>query len=200
MALPATDAFTDDNGTPLPDHNANWTEVVGSFVINTNQVYCDGMSATPNFCAGAGWNGDAFNDDQYSEATVSTMDADLPMIGLIVRCDVDTPAATYYMWDSNPGASFIEKVVAGARTTLNPGPGEQLTPWAEGDRIRFEIEGADMRFYINDVLTDTWNDATIASGAPGIGSLLTGAAHMLDNWEGGNLFAPFPRSFAVMIG
>ena len=199
MALPATDAFTDDNGTPLPNHNASWTELIGSFIINTNQVQCDGFGGG-DFTAGAGWNSDVFNDDQYSEATVSTMDDDLPMMGLAVRCDVNTPAATFYLWDSNTGASFIDKVVAGARTTLNPGPGEQLTPWAEGDRIRFEIEGADMRFYINDVLTDTWNDATIASGAAGIGSVLSGVDHMFDNWEGGNLLVPFPRSFAVMIG
>ena len=183
MALPATDNFAGPNNTPLPTYNPNWTELEGSFEVYLSAVRCDGF-AMGSFAAGAAWNADEFDDDQYAEATVASLAGGGVSMGLVVRGDADGPSATYYVWYSHPTAGFVDKVVAGSRTTLNPG--DATTAWQVDDRVRFTAEGTTLTCYINDVEVKQIVDAAISSGAPGVGCLLSGTPS-LDDWEGGNL-------------
>jgi len=189
MGVVATDNFAGPNNTPLPTYDPSWTELEGSFEVYLSAVRCDGF-AIGSFAAGAAWNADPFDDDQYSEATVDALHASVS-IGLVVRGDVDGPSATYYVWYSHTTAGYVDKIVAGSRTTLNPL--DPITAWQVGDRVRFTAEGTTLTCYINDVEVKQIVDASIASGAPGVGCLLSGTPS-LDDWEGGNLASAAPTA------
>ncbi len=91
MALPATEAFTNSNGTQLTTHSSNWTLNSGDFDIQSNALSPDAAS-TEN---GAHWNADTFDDDQYAQATLVDQ-FNSRTIGVAVRCHAT--ADTYYGW------------------------------------------------------------------------------------------------------
>jgi hypothetical protein len=118
VPFPATDDFTDPNGTPLPAHNPGWTEVIGSFDIQTNAARCDGVGAL--FTGVAGWSAQTFDDDQYSEATVVAIGG--IGVGISARCNVDG-VESYYLYWSTAVRSDISRAVNGAWLNLTPDPG-----------------------------------------------------------------------------
>ena len=184
MTLPATDVFTGSNGTALTTYSANWTLNSGNFAINTNAI---APNASTTECA-AGWNADTFNNDQYSQGTVSVTNGQTHAIGVACRCSTSGGTATYYGWYSDTGqanAAFLHKSVTGTWTQL----GSTGARWTNGLAIRLEITGTTlrpMRAGATDAI-GTQTDSAIASGRAGLSGYGVGTSVRLDDWEGGNL-------------
>jgi len=181
MALPATDTFTGTTGTQLTTYSANWTLCLGDFDIQSNALSADASGNN-----GAGWNADAFNDDQYAEATFAAV-FQFVYLGVAVRCDVGTPDDTFYLFysDSTDG-SYLEKIVNGAETQL----GNKGATFAVNDVIRIEASGTTITPIKNGGTLNPPNaqtDASISSGAAGVSGYDDSAFIRIDNWEGGNL-------------
>jgi hypothetical protein len=181
MPLPATDEFTDANGTALPTHNAAWSELDGSIDIQTNGAHCDGIAA--NGFAAAGWNLNSFQNDQYAEGEVLSRDFAAKGLGLIVRSDTTTPSNNYYIFFCTPTQAFLRKVVNGATSLLD----FVATGVTAGDVMRMEAEGTTIRGMINGVTVVEDEDSTFSSGAPGIAFFAVSTATIMEDWEGGNL-------------
>jgi len=174
----ATDDFTDDDATPLTTHSPSWTYCAGTFEIHSNAV----RTMTVSVDNLAGWNEDEFDDDQYAQGTIVSMQ-NYYFIGVAVRCDVDTPSQTGYVFYGTHNWSALWKLVDGVRTQL----GDAADGFAADDVIRIEAEGTTIRALINDVVVVEVTDSDIASGAAGLSGWHYGAETLLDNWEGGNL-------------
>lgn len=173
-ALPASDAMTDTNGTPLTTHSASWTINNGGFTINASNA-ASGNSSVNNM---AHWNADAFSDDQYSEVVIaSILSTRYP--GAAVR--VDASANTGYFCFENTTTLYLRKIIAGSETQLS----SIAVTGANGDTIRLEVSGTSLSCYQNSVLKlGPTSDSAIASGSSGIAVFSSGS---IDSWEGGNL-------------
>ena len=192
MALPASDDFTAADGTALTTHSASWTLCSGNFAIYSNAV---GSSAGGE--CGAGWNADAFENDQYAKATVALIDTvdDWHIVGVAVRCDVTTPSANYYGFYGSDTEGYLFKIVAGVYTQF----GAATAGFDATDVIRIEAEGTTITAKINGVTVRTADDNAFASGAAGICGYRAGEESMLGDWEGGNLVSgPGARSMVVV--
>jgi len=180
MPVAATDSFTGANGTALPAHDSRWIEINGSFDLLNNGARCDNAAGVGIFQA-AGWSGQPFADDQYSECTLGAV-VHNDFMGVIVRGDIYAPAVTFYIYWGHDTNQYLHKVVAGAFTPLD----SLASGWSLGDVIRLEANGTTLTAKLNGTTIFEVNDADISSGAPGIGALGTGAT-LLDIWEGGDL-------------
>jgi len=181
VAVKASEDFTGANGTALPVHDARWTECEGSFSLQSNAVICDAFGAS--LFAAAGWNGCTFDADQWSEAVVASIQAG-QFTGVTARCDITGPTATYYLFWATTTATYLQKLVAGAQTSLaGPVAGGVVV----GDVLRIECEGTTIRCKKNGTTVISVTDASIATGAPGIGTFWTNPSFRLDDWAGGDL-------------
>jgi hypothetical protein len=197
MALPATDSFTDSNGTALTSHSANWTQNNGAFDIQSNALAPNNSGDE----SGAHWNADAFDNDQYAEGVATGFAGnDGIAIGLAVRCHAS--ADTYYGFygDSYSGSgSYLFKMVSGTWTQI----GDTGANWEDGDTVWLEVEGTTLTPKVNgstDPDIGAQTDSSIASGSAGLSGYNDGAANLIDDWEGGNLGAgPGGISIPVVI-
>lgn len=173
-ALPASDAMTDTNGTPLTTHSASWTINANGFTINAANA-ATGNSSVFNM---AHWNADTFSDDQYSEAVTADISA-TRYPGAAVR--VAASANTGYYCYENTTTLLLQKIVAGTQTGIS----SIAVTGANGDTIRLEVSGTSLSCYQNSVLKlGPTSDSAIASGSSGIAVFSSGS---VDSWEGGNL-------------
>jgi len=180
MALPASDSFTDSNGVQLTSHNASWTLCKGDFDIQSNSLAADASGEL-----GAGWNADAFNADQYAEATVSA--SGVFPIGIAVRCDDDTPNDDYYGYYGEESNIYLFKVVNGSWTELDADSENQFSV---SDVIRLEITGTNpgtLSAQIGGVEQLTADDSDLDAGSAGVSGWNDHTTSLIDDWEGGNL-------------
>jgi len=191
MSQVASDGFTGGTG-PL---SANWTTVTGDNalqVVSGNNV--EGTSTSAD--SAAYYSGAAFNADQYSEFTISTLSVNnLHSISPLVR--VQSGSQSYYqVYITGPtGTSESDVVfykdVAGTFTKF--GPTITITTQV-GDVIRVAVTTASdgnpiLSFYQNGFLMLQSEDYgnSLTSGSPGIKintSVLADA--QITSWAGGN--------------
>lgn len=182
MALPATDTFTGTNGTALPTYSANWAANAGTIQINTNAYVA---ASAGNEC-GCRWTADAFNNDQYSQATLTAKDGTSNSeVGVGVR-HAAAGTATYYGYYQeglSSGACF--KNVGGTWTQLGAAFGSA----GAGTLLRLEVSGTTLTVYHAGVSQGTRTDSSIASGVAGVVAWGSATGTRCDGWEGGNLSA-----------
>ena len=182
-ALPATDAFTDDDWTGLTTHSANWTLNGGGFDIYSNQVSPANVSDN----SGAHWNAESFADDQYAEIVLSTTTTGFIYIGAAVRV-ASGATETYYGFYANSSDTKLVKLVAGSETQL----GSDGAGLSADDVVRIEASGTTITPLVNDVEQDppgAQTDATIESGSGGICGYGANTTVLGDDWEAGDLAA-----------
>jgi len=184
VALPATDDFTDSNGTQLTAHSANWTlnttGVSGDFDIQTNTLCADGEADD----YGAHWNADSFNNDQYSEAYHTRPTPSGYAVGVACRL-IGSAVRTYYGYLADDNNCYLIKLVAGSGSLLGTGD-----VWGNGITVRIEAEGTTITPMIGgaeDESIGAQTDGSIASGYAGVCGYSDGTGLRVDNWEGGNL-------------
>lgn len=169
MALPATDNFNRIDANPI---GGNWTTTPGenAIQITNNRAF---LTGNPSGCY---WNADAFNDNQYSKATVT-----LNVTGRGVTGRVSAIATTYYLlWINNTTTLEVYKCIAGTFTKL----GSTYTgPFAVDDIIKLSVSGQTLTPNVNGTDLSTQTDSAITSGSPG----MRFGDGTLDNWEGGNI-------------
>lgn len=189
-ALPATDAFTNTNGTALTTHSASWTYnntgfTAQTFAINTNAVHPT-TSGSPAEVA-AHWNADTFNDDHYSLATVANLAAGV-YVGLSIRCATGATMTFYDYISDSLDASYLAKTVTGTYTQL----GSTGSVFTTSLAIRLEATGTGIRPMRTGATADIGiqTDSAITSGYAGIAGYSTSTGARIDTWEGGNLTAP----------
>lgn len=204
MALPATADFTGSNSTQVRTLT-NWDGCGDSngshgFTINSNQAAADASAAT-----GADWwTGDTFDNDQYSQATI-TNNQNSTYQGVAVRCsgtDNGSNLTAYIFYSAPNDGCYIDKYVNGSFVSTLAGPG---TAFAVNDVVRLEVSGNALTGKVGGVtrLSVTDSSSPIASGAAGIGCNSGSVNARLDNWEGGNLSvatkAPPPRRQVLRV-
>lgn len=114
MALPFTDSFTNSDGTALPTHNSAWTENVGSWAINSNNVYID-ETTTESL---AHDNSNVYTDNQYAKLTITAVDAaNNSSIGPATR--VHASNDTCYFYFHHETIATLERRVNGVNTQLS---------------------------------------------------------------------------------
>jgi hypothetical protein len=180
MALPATETFTDTNGTALATHNASWTVNSGSFVVQDNGC-CPTGSGVENL---ARWNADTFNNDQYSQCVAAILATGGVQAGVAVRVSTSGAETAYgCYWDNT--TAYIFKNVAGTWEQL----GATVTPPTAGQLVRLEVSGTTLTLKYDGSTQTTRTDSAISSGAAGLAGYSSGGSGYLDDWEGGNLSA-----------
>lgn len=179
MALPATDSFTGTNGTLLTVYSpTNWGAIKNNMVINTN------AAAPGSFfdrCACA-WIADTFNNDQYSQAVLSAIDASGTVsAGVCAR----GTGSNYYAFTVTTGARELLAFVAGSPTVL----ASDTVTCSVSDVLKLVCAGTTITAYINGVSVFSVTDSNLTSGSAGVASVghFSGSvASRVDNWEGGN--------------
>ena len=175
MALPFTDAFTDANGTALTTHNASYANVNGAYSINTNSAHSN-TASTETCCR---WNGDTFNNDQYSQIKLVALGGGY--IGAAVRAQSGSNGYYGYYSDDVTDATLF-KVVGGTWTSIQTGAAA-----AVNDVLRIEAIGNQITAYKNGV-AQTINDHASGYGAiTGFGSATTARGDDLDTGNLGSI-------------
>ncbi len=180
----ASDNFNRPDG-PL---GTNWVEPaasMGNMVITNNMVSVDPENA---HCE-AFWSANSFNDDQYSQAILTSIGA---WTGVIARADTNQDmfylgfvfgANDYRIYGRYEGAYY--KLAAGTNVT-----------WQVGDTLRMEVSGsvnpATISLYQNGTPVLMWRSTAPAQvftgGSPGLGIYSPAGDHLtIGSWEGGNL-------------
>ena len=183
MALPASDAFTNTNGTALPTHDANWDTIEGTCEIQGNAAV---GNAAADFSVSI-WTGDTFDDDQYSEITIALSGSGTMGAGVCVRgVDGGSGAEGYSLMQDSSGLTFLEQLNNGGSSDALVE--ETLTALGAGEILRLEIEGSTLRGYFDGTEEQNETDATYTAGDAGVAFYDDqGAEFRADSWEGGNL-------------
>lgn len=192
MALPATEDFTGTNSTAVRTLT-NWDGASssgfggGACVVQSNEA----QAAARTGAVRTGidwWATDTFDNDQYSQATVTAIASGV-YIGVAVRCsgtDNGSNMTGYLFYSDSTDGCYIDEYSNGNYIGTLAGAG---TAFAVNDVIRLEVEGTAIRGYVNGNLRLSATDSSITGGQAGICAYDSGASR-IDNWEGGNLSAP----------
>lgn len=186
MALPASDDFNRANGAL----GADWTTVMGSILIESNQV----RPSSGGNDSLVYWSSDVFANDQYAELTYAAEGTFAP-IGPAVRVSGTSSAnangyALHLGTDANGNARLM-RFLNGTGTILSTSTG-----WVAGDIARIEADGTTIRVKRNGVELSSITDSNVASGSAGMSSYNAFGGERGDNWSGGDLNAlvlPIPR-------
>lgn len=180
-ALPATDVFTSASDQGLTTYSPNWI-YNGSSIFTVRGATDDVVPATgTNSDSLAHWN-DVFNNDQYSQVSVSSTGSNDS--GAAAR--VAASAMTGYAFSGNNAASYLSKYLSAVYTQLGSN-GESVTA---GDAAKISTSGNVITPNKNGSTTGTpgaQTDASISSGSAGMYGYSNTSQTALDNWEGGNL-------------
>lgn len=174
----ATDNFNRANG----GLGANWTQSpsLGALAITSNQV------TGPSSTAGAAWwNADAFNDDQYSQITLSDLVDDAPEV--IVRHQASE--SDFYSAQVQVGNQQVayRRWNDGTPTQIGTSGGGSA-PWVDGDTVRLEVTGTSLQAFRNGAaIGSPVTDSTYTSGAPGF--YVLDNQDKVDDWIGGPIAA-----------
>lgn len=181
MSLPATDAFTDVNGTQLSAHGTSWTKnTTDDPDIQSNGLCSD--SANNQVCH---WNADAFSNDQYAQVKlVAVGTVQDQVVGPAVR--VAASAVTGYTYWHSYNYTSMWKVVDASWTQLGSGDYDDATV---NDVYRLEASGTTITPKKNGttITPGAQTDSSIASGSAGLHGYIDGTAFRVDDWQGGNL-------------
>jgi len=187
----ASDNFQRPNGPIGP----NWTDTLaagGSFIITNDVVTVD----TENEHIEAFWSSNSFANNQYSQATLTSIG---PWTGVILRADggvdpiyTNSGSQFYLGFVFGPNDYRIYHWINGAYYEETVGTTET---WQTNDILRMEISGSveplvtmcrNGKPVLLWLITDAADVRT--GGSPGIGIYSrTGAGLTLGSWEGGNL-------------
>jgi hypothetical protein len=166
---------------------SNWT------VTNANTINI----ASNNF-VGTGsnsvayWSASSFNPIQFSQATITALNATTDFPGVVALMSGSGGGAQGYECVENSTNIFIQKISGVSNTTLT----SSSTTGAVGDVLRLEavpgITSTALTCYKNGVPTLTTTDSTspYVTGSPGL--FLFGTVATESNWSGGNLH-PFAQ-------
>lgn len=182
MALPATDSFTDTDGVQLTTHSSNWSLVRGEFDIYSNKLRADDTNAS--FSA-ARWNADTFDNNQYSQISLTDDATGGHQIGVSARCS--STAVTFYTFTSSGQTGYfalLRVIVDSSQTNLASGTNITAT-----SVMRITADGSTITCYDDGAQNIQVTDSSIASGYAGVSHYTSGTAGrpLVDNWEGGNL-------------
>lgn len=165
-----TDDFNRANGAL----GSNWTNAVGSCVIDTNRATANGFNAAHNISHWA-TAVNTFANDQFSQATfVTAGDSG----GLCVRW---AGTSGYKLVGPAGGNYFLVETTSGTDTDLDNFAEAEI---ANGDVVRLEATGTTIRVLVDGVEMASATDSDHASGSPGLCMNWNGGA-FLDNWSGG---------------
>jgi len=176
MSLPASDNFNRDDENPLA---GNWTTVTGQNALRlvNNRV----AGTVSGKSSAAYWNADAFNDDHWSQATISLSNAN-GHDGPICRAQDD--ANTFYLFGvkSDVGYGRYYKCVAGTVTQIGSNAGAVV----QSDVLKLQVVGDQLTGSINGVAQTAQTDTAIPSGgSAGLREYQTDGR--LDDWSGDNV-------------
>lgn len=183
-----TDDF-DSYSTATNLHAADdWSQCLNIIRVNDNSGDKRLNMATTSSEVCAYWSTTTFDGDHYAELTIDAV-ASGHFIGPAVRCQ--SGSSSYYTWYTSSTGSYLGRVNSGSWTTLASG-----NPASAGEVMRLEVEGYELRCYIDDALetsidtdgkyTDTHVDK-LDGGYPGVGGYGNNIAPDGDDWEGGDL-------------
>ena len=187
MALPATDDFQGTDGDALTTYSSNWTLNTGDFKIQESGGAGRVTPDEPANEAGAHWNADSFNNDQYAELTLIASVGPAVFIGPAVRCAAS--GGTYYGFYVSTAEKYLFKMVSGSFTTLAssssniPGANDVLRIEASGTTITPKVNGT------TDSDLGAQTDSAISSGSAGICGYGSSSGTRGDDFEGGNVAA-----------
>lgn len=172
MALPATDSFVGASGT-LPD--PPWHQQSATVTRDgSGNATATGSDIT------AVDDANTYSNDQYSQFQIVTVSAGA-YCEIIARGSL--VARTFYAFYANTGSDCgIIKYIAGASTFLKA----VVTTLTAGDVMKIQVVGTTISVFKNGSLITTQTDASIASGAAGIGFESSGKA---TNWQADNVGA-----------
>lgn len=196
MALPATDAFTNSNGTALATHSSSWT-INGPGGLEIQDNACESNSASNDVVAA--WNADTFNENHYSQVTLDIKSGGSGgNIGPAVRCAAaSTQSYMYFLW---PGGneSFLARLSSGDAYTEIASGGDN---WAVDDVLKIDAAASNISAYVNgslDATIGTQTDSTHTGGGAGIFAFDNDTDFAVDNFEGDDL--PFGTIIQVATG
>ncbi len=186
MALPATETFTDTDGTVLTTHSASWSLLVTAttIIITSNAARASTAATAPHY-----WNADGFANNQYSQARFAAVDTATGTVYVLARATGLDSTRTYYFWKladtgSTAPLHVLGKVINSTSTTLF----SDTVGIVLNDIFRIEANGTSISGLINGSAYTTQTDSAIVSGSAGISTGLGNAGvPRLDDWEGGNL-------------
>jgi hypothetical protein len=179
LALPIQKDFTAANSTALTAYDSGFQNNSGALAINTNAVYPN-VSSTES---GVRWNGDAFNADQYSQATLVAKPASNSFfIGVGCR-HAAAGTASYYLYYTANTETWFGKMVGGSFTAFGAVMGGRTV----GEVLRIEAEGTTIRCKVDGAQQRAQTDSSLASGAAGLTGYEQSTTLRLDDWEAGNL-------------
>lgn len=156
-ALPASDAFTNTNGTGLATHDSRWTNTAGTWTIQSNQVQVPTTGAE----AGCAFNDADFIDNHGAFVTFSSSNN----YNMGVSARHATGANTYYTHYGEivSNVSAVYDVNGTSATELFRGG-----TCALNDVLGVTIVGSQIRAWKNGTLVTTTTDTTWTTGKAGI--------------------------------
>lgn len=187
-SLPEPAVYTqdfDDLSTGVLTGQGLWVTIDGAISVNDH----GGSNAFDGDQTGynAALYSASINDDQYSEVVAYVIDYSSP--GPAVRMN-SASGGTYYAWFHELStATRLVKVVNGTATILVNG----TTGWTDGDVVRLEVEGTELRCYKNGSLDTSVSgdgkfiDASISTGYTGVMNYYDNNNAYGHTWEGGSL-------------
>jgi hypothetical protein len=187
---------TDDFNRADGGLGANWstTDSGAAPGIVSNTVQNTGFATTSH--AEAIYTPIPFNDDQYAQITINTINTDVNhYVGVISRGTVNASGTEYRSYVLGPlGASaslHIGKLVAGVFTDL----ANVTLTIATGDKLRLECRTSQITAFVNGVQKLQVIDRSVTGGLPGIviGSGTAAADAIGDNFEAGDFYIPPPK-------
>ncbi len=191
-SLPASDAFTDSNGTALTAHSAGgitWVNNNGVFQINTNAAVSNSINADTMVHDAT----NTYNADHWSSVVLAgTISADNH--GPTVR--VATSAHTGYVYYAWTGRRDLYQIIAGSFTLLD----SDTTSPVMGQTFRIEIVGTSITCKVDGSTTVTKTDTGITTGSAGIAGYNNATGFRLDDFAADNIGgAPPPSRRRVLI-
>jgi hypothetical protein len=172
----ATETFTASNGTQI-ETLTGWDLNNGALDIFSNTLAPD--SGGVNSLA---HQTDVLSADQFAQGTV--VNQGVVVIGVAVR--VHASDHTGYTFNTENGATYIQKFVTGTETLLDSGTGV-----ATNSVIRLEISGTTLTPLDDGAtpagVTASFTDSAIASGFAGVCGYDDGNQQRLDTWSSGAL-------------
>ncbi len=180
----AADSANRANENPLSD-GGNWVDVAlpsyGPVQI-LNDAF-EGTVANGNIAL---WTGNAFNNNQYSQMTVTANTTSSDYVMLLLRSNTSAVSYSTYEAYIEGGVSpaiTIRKSVANTYTVLaGPTTIVATPPFV----FTFGIAGTTLYAYINGVQVITATDTSLSSGSPGMLLFPSSLANVkATNWSGG---------------
>jgi len=182
---------------------ANWSTISGEFawfITGSSDATANGSDSSSNYSA-IDWP-----DDQWAEATFSAIPIPASAgagAGVATRCDPTNSARTYYRHLAGANGandSCIGKLVGGSYTQLALASNQG---WVNGDVVRGEAQGTDIRLLRNGTQVLSASDSAIAGGDPGLTfSTSTTGDPQFEDWAAGDFAtanAPTKRSHGFKL-